>query len=121
MIEVRLHASDTARFRGYANFTPSGSDPCRRSKLRQMPYWKGVGAIQQSEMHARGLLTGSTKFRVLSGDSALFELVLAARYDAILAARKRGVFFDLEHGVGCFFWNMRLHWHNKETVVTPRS
>jgi hypothetical protein len=40
-----------------------------------MPYSQRVRGIEQSEMHARGLLTGSTKFRVLSGDLAFrFEL-----------------------------------------------
>jgi hypothetical protein len=51
------------------------STPCPRLKMRQGLQWRGVRGIQQSEMHASGLSTGSAKFRILSGDPEFrFEL-----------------------------------------------
>jgi hypothetical protein len=64
------------------------STPCPRSKMRQGLQWRGVRGIQQSEMHASGLSTGSAKFRILSGDPA-FRFELVPRYRAPGARRSR--------------------------------
>jgi len=51
-----------------------------------VPYWQRVRGIQQREMHASGLLTGSNKFRLLSVDPGFrFELGLSiAHYEGVL-------------------------------------